>query len=359
MYVLSKRKMRKFKRKIMLKNKFIKTNDKKVLFISSQGESFDQLSRNISHFFYEKHFINTKTDSVSNQVKLILKAKYIFVDGFYLPLGLINSKDKIIVNVSNKNFSMKKTLMNTSVLNNEKEKLILQKAIDNVSYLTVGSKKMKDLVMKSYNLEDDKKILELGCPHMDEFFGYSFEENAQKVMQMYPDSLVNLNILYVPTYRDNDIDNHKQIDFIEKLVSKCDENISVYYHLHPKFKNKPKGEVLGAHEIESDEVSSFFTIANVIVTDYSSIIFEASMCKKPIVFYQYDLDSYKEKLSDIDFPGFKTTSDDEMIDYLINAKFKLENSNGFYNKFNEFNHGKSSRDLVLKVLGKFKRQKNV
>ena len=359
MYVLSKRKMRKFKRKIILKNKFVKTNDKKVLFISTQGETFNQISRNISHFFYEKHFIDAKTDSVASQVKHILNAKYIFVDDFYLPLGLINPKDKIIVNVNNKNFSMKKTLLNTSVLNNEKEKLILQKAIDNVSYITVGSTMMKDLVMKSFDLKDDKKILELGCPHMDEFFGYSFEENAHKVMQMYPDSLVNLNILYVPTYRDNDIDNQKQIDFIEKLVSKCDDNISVFYHLHPNFKNKPKGAVVGAHEIEFDEVSSFYTIANVIVTDYSSIIFEASMYKKPIVFYQYDLDSYKDNLSDIDLPGFKTTSDDEMIDYLINAKFNLESSNSFYNKFNEFNHGKSSRDLVLKVLGKFKRQKNV
>ena len=103
--------------KFLIQKKFIKTNEKNVLFISTQKNTFDQISRNISHFFYEKHFINTSTDSVAKQVKYILRAKYIFVDDIYLPLGFINPTGKVIVNVGNENYSMNDDIL-AIIINN-------------------------------------------------------------------------------------------------------------------------------------------------------------------------------------------------------------------------------------------------
>lgn len=342
MEIIKKRKLRKFKNKFMLNSKFIKTNDKQVLFISVNGDGFEQINRNISHFFYDKNMVDVHHDSVKKQVKAILKAKYIFTDGLYLPLGYLNRTDKVIVNVGASNYSLVDNLVDDEMFVKPKMQKLLDKALANYNYHTVGSTHLTELYKKSYNVTSDK-ILEIGMPRMDEYFGYSYKENAEHVMQSYPDSLVNLNILYIP--KDNR-DKHMQIEFVENLVSKFDDSTSVYYYFGEQA-TKKSFEITGAHELYKNEVSSFFSIANVIISDESDLIFEACVTNTPIIFYGDNINHELE--------GFRANTVTEIVQYLKDNDFTNQDVSSSYASYNEFNHGKSSRDLVLKILGQFKR----
>jgi hypothetical protein len=342
MEMIKKRRLRKFKNKIMINKKFIKTNDKQVLFISVNGDGFEQINRNISHFFYDKNMIDVRHDSVKKQVKAILKAKYIFTDGLYLPLGYLTKSDKVIVNIGASNFSLSSNLIDGEMFVKPKMQKLLEKTLSVYNYHTVGSIHLLDLYKKSYNINEDK-ILKIGMPKMDEYFGYSYKENAERVMQSYPDSLVNLNVLYVP--KDN-VDKSMQIEFVEKMVKSFDDSTSVYYYFGEQ-NSKKSFEIIGAHELYKNEVSSFFSIANVIISDESDLIFEGCVTNTPIVFYGENINHELE--------GYKTTSSDEMIEYIAGNGFANQDVSKSYECYNEFNHGKSSRDLVLKILGQFKR----
>jgi hypothetical protein len=342
MNMIKKRRLRKFKNKMMINKRFIKTNDKQVLFISVNGDGFEQINRNISHFFYDKNMIDVHHDSVKKQVKAILKAKYIFTDGIYLPLGFLNKTDKVIVNTGASNYSLASNLIDKSMFEKPKMQKLLEKTLDIYNYHTVSSIHLVDLYKKSYNISDDK-ILKIGMPKMDEYFGYSYKENAERVMQSYPDSLVNLNILYIP--KDN-IDKTKQVNFVEKLVNSFDDSTSIYYYFGEE-NSKKSLEIIGAHELYKNEVSSFFSIANIIISDESDLIFEGCITNTPIIFYG---DNITHNLA-----GFKTSSIEDVVAYIKNNNFTSNDYIKSYESYNEFNHGKSSRDLVLKILGQFKR----
>ena len=109
---------------------------------------------------------------------------------------------------------------------------------------------------------------------------------------------------------------------------------------------------------EEDELNDLLFVTDLLVTDYSSVIFEASLLNIPMMFYAFDLYDY---IASRDFyydfegfvPGKIVFSENELIN-CINAKdFESEKVNGFKNKFFDDLDGKSSKrvaDLILKNL---------
>ena len=109
---------------------------------------------------------------------------------------------------------------------------------------------------------------------------------------------------------------------------------------------------------DEDELNDLLFVTDLLVTDYSSVIFEASLLNIPMMFYAFDLYDY---IASRDFyydfegfvPGKIVFSENELIN-CINAKdFESEKVNGFKNKFFDDLDGKSSKrvaDLILKNL---------
>ena len=135
---------------------------------------------------------------------------------------------------------------------------------------------------------DASIIKPLGVPRTDEFF------NGDLKSHDFGDKKV---ILYAPTFRGNNVilaHNDNCLD-IEALHSALGDDYVLLLKMHPFVKSSIaipescKGFCLDISDIPTNKA---LKMADILITDYSSIIFEYSLLGRPMVFYPYDLESF-------------------------------------------------------------------
>ena len=96
-----------------------------------------------------------------------------------------------------------------------------------------------------------------------------------------------------------------------------------------------------------------------LITDYSSVFFDYANLKRPMIFYMYDLDYYRDESNGFYFdveenlPGKIVKTDDDLIDEIIRVskEFKYdEKYKKFNEKFNYLDDGEASKRVVETVI---------
>ena len=91
-----------------------------------------------------------------------------------------------------------------------------------------------------------------------------------------------------------------------------------------------------------------------LITDYSSVMFDYSILKRPILFYCYDLNEYKDTLRGFYFdfieeaPGPIIKSTQNLIDAIKEYDHSVykEKYDAFISKYNHADDGKASKKIV-------------
>src|SRR5699024_5645729 len=102
-----------------------------------------------------------------------------------------------------------------------------------------------------------------------------------------------------------------------------------------------------------------YLISDILITDYSSVFFDYANLKRPILFYTYDLEKYRDTLRgfyiDIekDVPGPLLQTTEEVINAIINIdqiqeEYK-EKYDRFYERFCHLDDGNASMKTVNKI----------
>lgn len=179
--------------------------------------------------------------------------------------------------------------------------------------------------MKELGIEDI--IRETGYPRNDYLFHYT-EEEAAKLKEELGIPKEKKVILYAPTFRDNEHDGtgytyNLHLDF-EKLRRELGDEyivlLRVHYFVASRFDfDKYTDFVINVSNL--DDITPLYTISDVLITDYSSVFFDYSNLKRPMLFYMYDLDDYAEGIRgfyfDIDeIPGPKIRTEEELIGWI-------------------------------------------
>ena len=102
------------------------------------------------------------------------------------------------------------------------------------------------------------------------------------------------------------------------------------------------------------DINELYAISDIMITDYSSVFFDYSILNRPILFYMYDLNEYKDELRgfylDIykDLPGPIIENEDELLNNLITGKYKEfeERRKEFINRFNYLDDGKAAKRVI-------------
>jgi len=317
-----------------LNKNLIKENSKEVLFISNYESNVE---KNISHFFYNKTFLKTNT-SFKKQIKAILKAKYVYIDEYIEAIDYLD-RDKCIIYTPRYIFNYMETL-------NEKEINQFQK----YTFITSSSKTMTELLINKYNVEKEK-ILEIGCPFVDYMYTHKFLEEVEGVFRRYPEALTEYNILYNPSNISSDVE--KEITFINYVTSKLPDNYQLYTTIDLKYTDRLGNAII----IDQDEIKYFTKLSNLIITDYDNSLFEATYFEKNIILYQYNQkviqDLKMANIEEIDLPCDVYTDKEEVVKAILNQNFKNDNKK-FNKKYNQFNKGTSSRDVVVNTFEEYK-----
>lgn len=156
---------------------------------------------------------------------------------------------------------------------------------------------------KAFRLESDFKslIIEAGMPRCDMFYldsdkekGIILDEFTQSVISNVQ-SVNGKSFLYMPTWRDYDFLNEIDLSFYE-LNDFLKENESVFYiKLHPatKFKFNDFDNFENVIVLPSDfDIYTVFKYFDCIISDYSSIYYEAVLLNKEIILYNFDMEEY-------------------------------------------------------------------
>lgn len=174
-------------------------------------------------------------------------------------------------------------------------------------------------------------------------------------------------LLYAPTFRDDEINKAKKHIINLKIdLHKMKENFENEYILilrpHIIISNALKLEkslddfVINASHYS--DISDLYLISDICITDYSSVMFDFANTKKPLLFFTYDLEHYKEDLRVFYFdfeneaPGPLIQTNDELIDSIqkidsVEVEYKEKYSH-FYNRFCTFETGEAAKKIVHK-----------
>ncbi|MGL6297889.1 MAG: CDP-glycerol glycerophosphotransferase family protein, partial [Methanobacteriaceae archaeon] len=246
-------------------------------------------------------------------------------------------------------------------------KELATKANKKNTHLIIESESMRREYKSAFGM-DDSKIFATGCPRTDMFFDTNTVQN--KIANFYNkySELKNKKIiLYAPTFRDNrenDLDNNFNID---KILANTSEDYVIGLRLHPHISkdfnfdnNNYNGRVYNFTDFEG--VNTLLLVSDILISDYSSIIFEYSLLNKDMVFFPYDFSSFEKSERGFyrDYmtflPGSVVKSNEELISelkfiinyhksdskakYYTNCPESNESINIYNNKSISYNHTK-------------------
>lgn len=200
----------------------------------------------------------------------------------------------------------------------------------NFSYVTVSSDEVVWAYAEAFHMEDrPQDILPIGISRTDIYFHPRVRRNAagrvRKALvarnealwaEPSPGDLEDADradsgrgeervfedrklILYAPTYRGSvrSAASPDRLDIL-KMKEELGDRYLLLIRQHPFVKKKadiPKEAADFAFDASDMRIEDLIMSSDVLVTDYSSIVFEYSLFEKPMIFFAYDLDDYEKQ----------------------------------------------------------------
>lgn len=215
-------------------------------------------------------------------------------------------------------------------------------------------------------LNKENIILEYGYPRNDYLINYQTKD-IEKIKKQLNIPLHKKVIFYAPTWRDNQhvsnlgyvYKNTIDFDFLNKQLG--DEYVILYrphYLANENFNYKKyKNFVIDITNI--DDINNLYIISDILITDYSSVLFDYAILKRPMIFYMYDKDEYENELRGFYFsidnlPGKIVTNEKDIVKIINNIEIYQQENLNKYNRFNEkfnyLNNGLVTKKIIEKIL---------
>ncbi|SDB47739.1 CDP-glycerol glycerophosphotransferase family protein [Butyrivibrio sp. INlla16] len=202
-------------------------------------------------------------------------------------------------------------------------------------------------------------IRPLGLSRTDVFYKEEHKKKAfENLYNMVPEAKGKKIISYAPTFRGRitKASAPDKIDVKKFYEALGDEYILLIKH-HPVVKNRPEipqdcSEF--AYDVtDTLPVEDLIFVSDIMISDYSSVIFEYSLLEKPMVFFAYDLDEYYDKRGFFyDYeemtPGPICKTNEEMIEYIadIDQRFDKSIVHNFREKFMSACDGHATERII-------------
>ena len=127
----------------------------------------------------------------------------------------------------------------------------------------------------------------IGVSRTDNYFDSAYMEAVRKkAYAAYPEAEGKRVILYAPTFRGNaDSAGEKESDAVAGMIKKeLSDDWYLIASAHPHAREKGNNESLCSEEI--------MLIADVLITDYSSIVFDYLFLKRPVILFAPDHEEF-------------------------------------------------------------------
>ncbi|GAJ26249.1 CDP-glycerol:poly(glycerophosphate) glycerophosphotransferase [Liquorilactobacillus sucicola DSM 21376 = JCM 15457] len=231
-----------------------------------------------------------------------------------------------------------------------------------INYLCVSGRHDEKVYTSALNASS-RSFLEVGMPRNDRIYHATKEEKDALKRKFKIDSNKKI-ILYAPTWRDSR-DSGKDYDFevpinFEKWQKLLGEDFVVFMRAHDRTSKllNVKFNNFVRDFSEYEDLNDLLIVADLLITDYSSILFDYSILLKPFICYCYDYEEYSKKRGfyfdpKAVYPDGVMESEEEVLSEVgkINYETKSESANYVRDKFMEFTKGNATEQCTKVLFG--------
>ncbi|MET9206302.1 CDP-glycerol glycerophosphotransferase family protein [Streptomyces bacillaris] len=204
--------------------------------------------------------------------------------------------------------------------------------------------------------------LESGYPRNDVFYT-STAADVRRLRAEIGIPQGKIAVLYAPTHRDYTTSYVPQLD-VAALADALGDDYVVLMRGHHFYEQKPELRKLQSSarviDVTAHTASEELQLAaDVLLADYSSMIFDYANLDRPIVIYANDWEAYKVSRGvyfDLleEPPGHVARTQEELHDIFVGGAWKDEQStslrDAFRRKFCEYDDGKASERVIRQIL---------
>ena len=231
-------------------------------------------------------------------------------------------------------------------------------------YLISPNKYSTDIFRRAFGFQ--KEMIESGYPRNDFLYNSNNAETIAKLKKDYHLPLDKKILLYAPTWRDDQFYGKGQYKFelqlnLDRLREELGHEYIIILRMHYLVAENidlTPYEGFAFDFSHHEDIRELYLISDMLVTDYSSVFFDYGNLRRPMIFYVYDIDNYRDKLRGFYFdfeekaPGPLARTTEEVIHYIKNItpdSYLNEQYEEFYSKFCYLESGESSRRVVEEV----------
>ena len=284
---------------------------KKIVFLSRQGDSpsvdFTMLEKKIKelHPDYEtimlckKLNIKDHESAIDYGLHMLVQMYHLatsdvaILDSYCIAVSVLHHKKSLLViQMWHSIGTMKK--FGYSILDKPEgspSKLAkLMKMHANYDYILAAGDGYKEHLAEGFNYPLDK-IVTLPLPRMELLKDEDHRNDTlQKIFKIYPELSAKENILYVPTFRK--VNDELFMSALRSICQAADYdkyNLIIKVHPNTNLTNFNPGRAILDTEFSSEDM---LFISDIVISDYSCIIYEAALMNIPLYFYTYDYEKY-------------------------------------------------------------------
>ena len=277
----------------------------------------------------------------------IATSKICIIDGYNIAISALKHKRNLeIIQIWHAMGAIKKfgyQVLGKEEGSNEKIAKIMRMHA-NYDMVSCTSEATRKIYSEAFNT-DIEKIKVLGMPRIDYILGRNNEINEKiaKLYEEYPKLKEKKNIIYVPTFRKDKITD------VNKIINSVDvKKYNLIIRLHPLDKNEVGNDYIIDKKYSTSEL---IKVADYVITDYSAVAFEAATLDKPLFFYLYDIDEYKDTRGlninlQEEMKNSTFTQINDIIDKIENDKYDYEELRRFKEKYVQTADTKNTMRIV-------------
>jgi len=323
----------------------VKKKKKLVLFYSEQSEQIstnlralrdEMIKENLDVTIAERYrSLLTEHYSIWNwlgTIALLAKVDYLIVDDHCKTMDWLELKDTVTLQLWHAGAGFKSTGYSRFGMVGSPG---IKSAHRQYTYGIAGSKSIRHFFSEVWGI-NETMVLPTGMPRLDEFLNEQHRtEITNQLLEKYP-LLKKKVILFAPTYRGTNKGDatypYELID-MDKLYEACGDEYSVIFKMHPfvsqpiKIPKKYADKFIDL--VGYPNINDLFYLTDLLITDYSSNIYEFSLMRKPMLFFAYDKDQYSfargfHRNYEENVPGKICYTFDEVIKAIEKEDFEFE-----------------------------------
>lgn len=210
-------------------------------------------------------------------------------------------KKQLTIGTGHGGGAYKKLLLDNPIIKNT-DKKIQELSASHTDILVSSCQYYTDYVVRGA-FAHTGECIECGMPRNDELINNSDSKMADYIRKYYGIPKDNKIILYAPTYRKGRRNEATDYNLdVKGIVDAAKERFggewTILYRMHYFIKKRLPEDCKGQNIIDVtdyNDMQDLLLASDILITDYSSSVWDYSLLKRPCFLYTTDLDEYLEK----------------------------------------------------------------